>query len=206
MTELTLKLVIIFIPGAIATLIFGKLILHKEWTNFRFVLISVIFGLFSYLFLQLIILLINLFLENEINDLTLWNTLSDVKSIPYKEVLFSSIISIILAFIVSLMENKKWIYKLARLLKISNKYGEENLYSRFLNDPNTDYIYLRDIKNNLTYHGWVKSFSESTDVTEIRLSEVTVYTYSESDHLYDIDEVYLSLNKSEIIIEKAINE
>lgn len=205
MTALTLKLIIIFIPGAIATIIFGKLILHKEWSNFKFILFSVLFGVFSYLILQLIISLFNLCLSRNISDLTLWSTLSDAKAIPYFEVLFSSIISIILAFFISYIENNKWIYNFAKRLKISNKYGDENLYSRFLNDSSTEYIYLRDIKNNLTYYGWVKSFSESSQVTEIRLAEVSVYSYSDSDLFYEIDEVYLSLNKSEIIIEKAIN-
>ena len=48
MSELTIKLIIILIPGAIATLIFGKLILHKEWSSFRFVLYSILFGIVSY--------------------------------------------------------------------------------------------------------------------------------------------------------------
>jgi len=47
MSELTIKLIIILIPGAIATLIFGKLVLHKEWNNFKFVLYSILFGVVS---------------------------------------------------------------------------------------------------------------------------------------------------------------
>ncbi len=203
MTELTLKLIIILIPGAIATIVFGKLILHKEWSNFRFTLYSVLFGIFSYLILQIIIESINLALKCSIPDLSIWKTLTNTKLIPYKEVLYSSIISIILAFIVSLMENKKWIYRFAKTLKVSNKYGGENLFSRFLNESDTEYIYLRDIKNNLTYHGWVKSFSENATLSEIKLAEVSVYSYEESESLYEVDEIYLSLDKANIIIEKA---
>jgi len=203
MSELTIKLIIILIPGAIATLIFGKLILHKEWSSFRFVLYSILFGILSYLFLQLIINGINLCRANKLADLTIWNTLNDASSIPYKEVGFTSIISIIIAFIASLIENRKVINRFAGFFGISGKYGDENLYSMFLNSKNVQYIYLRDIKNQLTYHGWVKSFSENDNVSEIRLCDVAVYNYSDSKFLYEISEVYLSLNKQEIIIELA---
>jgi len=204
MTELTLKLIIILIPGAIATIVFGKLILHKEWTNFKFILFSTLFGIFSYLTLQGFIELINWVFNKGIADLSIWASLTDAKNIPYREVFYSSLVSIVLAFIISFVENRKWINNFAKTLKISNKYGEENLFSRFLNEPDTEYIYLRDIKNNLTYYGWVKSFSENANVSEIRLAEVSVYSYDNSDFFYDIDEVYLSFSKADIKIEKAI--
>lgn len=203
MSELTIKLIIILIPGAISTLIFGKLILHKDWTSFRFILYSILFGIVSYLIIQLGINSINIFLENNIPELTVWKNLNDATSIPYKEVFFASIISIFTAFVASLIENRKVINKTADFFGISGKYGDENLYSMFLNSKNVEFIYLRDIKNQLTYHGWVKSFSENNDISEIRLCDVAVYNYSDSEFLYEIAEVYLSLNKQEIIIELA---
>lgn len=203
MSELTIKLIIILIPGAISTLIFGKLILHKEWTSFRFVLYSILFGIISYLLLQFGINLINLFPSIKLSDLTIWKNLNNTAFIPYKEVGFASIISVITAFIASFIENKKIINKVAGFFGISGKYGDENLYSMFLNSKNVEFIYLRDIKNQLTYHGWVKSFCETENVSEIRLCEVAVYNYSDSEFLYEVGEVYLSLNKQEIIIELA---
>jgi hypothetical protein len=205
MTELTLKLIIILIPGAIATIIFGKLILHKDWTNFQFILFSTLFGMFSYVSLQGGIEIINLFREVAISDLSIWKTLTNTKAIPYGEVFKSSLVAISLAFIISFVENKKWINSIAKITRISNKYGEENLFSRYLNDPETEYVYLRDIKNNLTYHGWVKSFSEDANISEIRLAEVSVYKYENSELLYEIKEIYLSFSKTDIIIEKAID-
>lgn len=203
MSELTIKLIIILIPGAIATLIFGKLILHKEWNSFRFVLYSILFGIVSYLLLQLLINGLNLFLSNKFSELTIWNNLNKASSIPYEEVAPASIISILIAFIASLIENKKIINKVAEYIGVSRKYGDENLYSLFLNSKNIEFIYLRDIKNHLTYHGWVKSFSENDTISEIRLCDVAVYNYGDSEYLYEVQEVYLSLNKQEIIIEMA---
>lgn len=203
MSELTVKLIILLLPGAISTLIFGKLILHKEWDSFKFVLYSILFGAFSFLILQILLNILNLVSDAFIENLSIWNTLTDSQKIPYAEIGYSTGISIILAFVISRVENKKVISKIAKKLGISNKYGDENLFSRFLNSPNTDYVYVRDIKNNLTYHGWVKSFSESENVSEIRLCEVTVYTYVGCELIYEVPEVYLSFSKHDIIIEKA---
>lgn len=201
MSELTIKLIIILIPGAIATLIFGKLILHKEWNSFRFTLYSILFGIISYLILQIIINGINLCECNNLSDLTVWNNLNNPSSIPYQEVITASIVSVFLAFTGAKIENSKVINKVAAFFGISGKFGDENLFSMFLNSKEVEYIYLRDIKNQLTYHGWVKSFSENDNISEIRLSDVAVYNYSDSEFLYEVPEVYLSLNKQEIIIE-----
>jgi len=204
MSELTIKLIIVLIPGAISTLIFGKLILHKTWSNFQFTLFSILFGTVSYLLLQFWYNSRGFLYTKSVSELTIWNNLNDASSIPYKEVGMASFISITLAFIVAKIENDKYINKFAQWLKISQKYGDENLYSMFLNSREIEYIYLRDMKNQLTYHGWVRSFSENDNIAEIRLSDVAVYNYSDSAFLYEVKELYLSLNKQEIIIEQAI--
>ncbi|MEP4780542.1 MAG: hypothetical protein ABJZ18_06185 [Algibacter sp.] len=126
------------------------------------------------------------------SELTIWNNLNNASSIPYKEVGFASIFSIVISFIASLIENRKVINRIAGFFGISAKYGDENLYSMFLNSKDVEFIYLRDIKNQLTYHGWVKSFSETENISEIRLCDVAVYNYSDSELLYEVEEVYLS--------------
>lgn len=203
MSELTIKLIIILLPGAISTLIYGKLILHKEWDNFKFILFSILFGVFSFFLLQIIIDFINLFAFPKIADLSLWNDLTNANKIPYAEIIFSTIISVILSYIVSLVENEKVISRIAKHFGVSNKYGDENLYSKFLTAKEVEYVYVRSIKNELTYYGCVKSFSESDNLSEINLSEVSVYNYKDSEHLYDVSEIYLSFTKQEIIIELA---
>ncbi|MEI6864450.1 hypothetical protein [Flavicella sp.] len=67
------------------------------------------------------------------SELTIWSNLNDASSIPYKEVIFASIISIILAFIATMIENRKVINRVAGFLGISGKFGDENLFSMSLN-------------------------------------------------------------------------
>jgi len=64
--------------------------------------------------------------------------LNNATEIHYREVLYASAFSIFIASLVSIIENKKMINKIAKKLGITNKYGDENLYSRFLNSNNID--------------------------------------------------------------------
>lgn len=208
-SELTLKLIILLIPGAIGTIIMNRLSIRKELNSFQFVVNSIIIGVLSYLFLQLLSGLIQ-FIYNlcyseklEYSLLEIWKSISDKTIIPYKEVLFSSICGIIIAFLGTFIDQNKIVNKLAQKLKVSNKYGDENLYSYFLNADETQVIYLRSPKNNLTYHGYVNAYSETKDLSEIVLSDVSVYRYEDSELLYEVDQVYLSFPKTDIIIEHA---
>lgn len=51
-SELTLKLVLLLVPGAIASMMFEKLTVHKKWTPFQFVTNSILMGGLSYLLAQ----------------------------------------------------------------------------------------------------------------------------------------------------------
>jgi hypothetical protein len=60
---------------------------------------------------------------------------------------------------------------------------------------------VRDIVNNLTFHGIVDSFSENEQISEITLRDVKVYKYEDSSFLYYIPKVFLSRPKNAIFIE-----
>jgi hypothetical protein len=209
-SELTLKLIIILIPGAIATVIIDKLTIHKEWTPFKFVVNSIILGVFSYLVLQLfknfLVFIHNVFSNGRASNyplLTIWNTIGNSSDIPYKEVIYSAICGILVGGFGALFENKRVINKVGKKLNLTNKYGQENLFSYFLNKKETGYVYLRNLKNDITYLGYVKSFCETDTISEIVLADVSVYTCETCTFLYEIDEIYLSFPKTEIIIEQA---
>jgi hypothetical protein len=210
MTELTLKLIIILIPGALGAIIVNRLTIHKEWSPFIYTLNAIIIGLFGYLSLQLAItfwtFLRNLFsstLAYDYKSLDIWSTISDTKMIPYTEVWGASIFGVFLGFLGAFIDYNRIINKVGRGMKISNKYGDENLFSHFLNNKETEIVYVRNIKNNLSYHGYVDSYSENDTVSEIVLSTVTVYNYTDSEYMYEIDKIYLSFSKADIIIELA---
>jgi len=133
----------------------------------------------------------------------------DISELPFVEIGNASIAGIILGLISSAIDHYKVINRLAIWLRISNKYGDINLYSHFLNSLNMDPVYFRDLKSNLTYHGMVELFSENDEIREIVLTNVRVY-YNEGKseeimEIYKLNYVYLSRLKDDILIELPIN-
>jgi len=194
--ELTLKLIILLTPGAIASMIYEKLTIHKKWTSFQFIANSILFGGASYLITQMVLN----WTGNDGGLDNFWKNLS-TKDIPYVAIINSSLFAVIIGLGCSALDYYKLLNRFAKFLHITTKYGDENLYSYFLNAKNVEEIYLRDIANNLTYHGLINSFSETAEFKEIVLSDVKVYNYTTSELAYTVDIVYLSRPKDQIIIE-----
>lgn len=194
--ELTLKLIILLTPGAVASIIFEKLTIHKKWTSFQFVANSILFGGISYLMAQLGF---NICRHDTSFD-NFWLNLPS-KEIPFDAVIKALITSVFIGFICAGLDNYKIINKLGKVFKLTTKYGDENLYSYFLNADNVNEIYFRDVPNNITYHGMINSYSETTEFKEIVLRDVKVYDYTNSEFMYELDKVYLSRPKDDIIIE-----
>lgn len=195
-SELTLKLIIILIPGAIATRIYQKVTIHDKWTSFQFIANSILFGSFSYLITELFI---DLIYKDE-RLFTFWNDLPG-NEIPYDIVLKACGFSVLIGLTVSAIDHYKILNRFAKKIKITNKYGDENLYSYFLNASNVNEIYLRDIENNTTYHGIIESFSETENNCEIVLWDVAVYVDEPHSYDYEVDKVYISRLKSKVVIE-----
>ncbi len=209
-SALTLKLIIILIPGAITTLVLEKLTVKvSELSPFRFIVFSIVFGTTTYSIIQFVILgfthINNLIVDYPIKYhwLNVWNNISNEKNIPYTEVLFASLLSIFVGLGISWFNHHKVLNKIAQKFKVSNKYGDENLYMYFLNSNDIGWVYVRSIKYQLTYFGWVQSFSETKDFKEIVLSNVTVYNYPNSKYLYELRNIYLCIDKCDVIIEQA---
>lgn len=148
-SELTLKLIILLIPGAIASKILEYLTVHKPWSSFKFVLYSILLGALSYFILQLLIDVPVLFhwilcrKTAEYQQLEVWSNLKD-SSVPYREVFYSTLIGACLGIVVTWIDNYKVMIRLARWIGFSTKYGDENLFSYYLNSKETRYVYIRD--------------------------------------------------------------
>ena len=195
-SELTLKLILLLVPGSIACIIYERLTIHKQWTSFKFITNAILFGGISYILAQLVF---NIFtIDNSF--ISFWKNLP-TKEIPYSVILKASIISIFIGLAATGLDHYKIINRFGRWLNLSNKYGDENLYSYFLNAKEVDEVYVRDIENKLTYHGLINSYSENNNIKEIVLIDVVVYDYNTSKKLYELDKIYLSKSNDNLIIE-----
>jgi hypothetical protein len=197
-SELTLKLILILIPGAIASMMFEKLTVHKKWTPFQFVTNSILFGGLSYLLAQLFY---NVFTCNGNSDLnSFWANLP-TKAISPSVIIKGTIASPFIALLFTCMDYYKWINKLGKLLGITNKYGDENLFTFFLNSKDVVEVYIRDIDANICYQGIVDSFSETDEIKEITLYDVKVYGYDDGKLYYEVENLYLAKPKDKLTIE-----
>ncbi|UOY06563.1 hypothetical protein L0P88_21900 [Muricauda sp. SCSIO 64092] len=195
-SELTLKLILLLIPGSIACIIYERLTIHKRWTSFKFITNAILFGGISYLLAQVIF---NICGGDSTFD-SFWENLP-TKEIPFSAILKASLIAIFVGLASTAIDHYKLINRFGKWLRLTNKYGDENLYSYFLNAKDVEEIYVRDIENDLTYHGLIDSFSENEEIKELVLRDVVVYRYKNSEQLYEIDKLYLSKSKESLIIE-----
>jgi hypothetical protein len=195
-SEFTLKLILLLIPGAMASLIFVKLTTHTKWNSFKFIAHSILFGALSYLAAVLIF-------RGDVSLHSFWNNLS-IKEIPYGAIWKAAIVAVFIGFLAAAIDTYKVINKIGRYLKLSNKYGDMSAYSLLLNARNVEEIYFRDFANNLTYHGIIDSFAETETYKELILRGVKVYSLDTADFLYNLDKVYLCREGNQCTIEVPV--
>jgi len=199
-SQFTIKLIIILIPGAIAGIIYEKITIHKKRNSFEFLVMAILFGGVSYLTAQTFF---SIFGIKSIDLSLFWENIYS-NYIPYKAVIFASISSILVALIGAYIDQFKLINRFTRWIGASHKYGDEELYMYFLNHEDIQAIYLRDKTKGLTYHGDVIAFDETDGYKELVLSNVHVYGYDDSQWYYDIDKLYVARSKDDITIEVPI--
>lgn len=206
-SSLTVKLIIILIPGLVAYFIYKRLTSRpNKRSDFMFISISIFLGVLSYLFLQLLDVLccwVGNLSENKhkYESLQVFKSLSET-DIPYKEVIFASIFGIVIAYLLAWMDTKNLINRIGIQLKVTEKESDETLYLNYLSKKEIDVVYIRDAKNNLTYVGKVFSFSERENTKEIVLEDVIVYFYDSNEEAFKSSSLYLTLGEG-MTVEQA---
>ena len=208
MNQLVVTLIVILLPGIVATIVCDEIVVRQaKRDSFYFGVAAIVLGVLSYACLQLIVCAIDILIalgRGPIvwTELSVWGTsVSGNPTVPFGEVMAAVLLSIPIALVTAWGANNKWINKSAQWMRVSEKYGDENLYSYYLNAQEIDWVYVRDRPNNLTYQGRVFSFSENDKIQELVLSDVTVFTYDESKELYAVPTIYLSRESGQFTIE-----
>ncbi|MFH0989500.1 MAG: DUF6338 family protein [bacterium] len=208
LSELSWKLILLFTPGIICTLTIDMLTIHARWSPFDFLIRSFIYGIITYLFLQLLLFtyfgIYSVYHHEQITIayLSIWRLITEQgQTVNIIEITGSSILSIIVGFIASKVMNDKVLIKIGRKLKITSKFGDDDVWSYFLSDDEVHWVWVRCPKDNIVYEGWVQAFSESEKYREIVLRDVKVYANNNSSFLYEIPAAYLSGEPNDLFIE-----
>jgi hypothetical protein len=210
MNGLAISVAIILLPGLMAAVICDKITVHNpRWDYFKYAVYSYLFGVVSYSLLQVgywsIDFINNFCFCEDVSFLPLktWSIITDSEAkVDLKEIALAVFFtSPVVAFLASTLVNRKLITNLASKFGVSNKYGDENLFSFFLNSPGIDWVYIREKHKGFTYLGRIASFSENDKFQEIVLSDVEVYDYETSELLYKLEAIYLSNQIGSFVIE-----
>ncbi|MDD2325008.1 MAG: hypothetical protein PHW63_03215 [Alphaproteobacteria bacterium] len=212
MNELAVSIGVILFPGLIACVICDKIAAHSpRWGTFKYSIYSFIFGVLCYvcveLFLNAMTWISSLFCPLTVASyppLHVWSIVTSQKAdINIQEIAYATIAAFFVSIAATYINNNKFLYKIASYINVTRKYGDENLFYRYLSLNGVDWVYIRDPSTNQTYKGIVASYSENDHIQEIVLADVTVYEYETSVELYSLPSVYLSKPTGTFIIEAA---
>jgi len=212
MNHLVVSMVTILFPGILSAIVADKITVHSKWEPLKFGVYALCLGILSYVTLQTLAYGYNCieYLQKDksvLNNiewytLNIWSIVVDEKpSIVPWEIVVATLLSIPVAFFSSFLINYKIFNKIAKKISITAKYGDENLFSFYLNAKEVDWIYIRDIEANITYQGQVISYSENEKIQEIVLAKVTLFKYEDSEELYSVPSIYITKEMGKFIIE-----
>lgn len=212
-SEFTFRLILLFIPGIIASIIVDCLTIHKERKLYEILLHSLLFGFLCYFAYGILIYCLGLLkslaaLLSQLNYKLEFNFLRSLTDnsirLDLKEIFIVTSLSIPVALLFAFLINYKILYRIAHKLNISKKYGDIDLWSYIMNmkAPESEWVVVRDIENDLMYEGWIQAFSDSSEKNdELFLRDVKVYKNSSGEELYDVPAIYLSRERKSLLIE-----
>ena len=212
LTDLTVRLLLIFLPGIICYLVVDSLTVHRVRQTHEILIFSYIYGFLSYFSYGLLLLaLATRFSANrpwvvlkspKSLDLSVLRWLSDAKvSLDFLEIVCVTVMSLVLAYILSYCDRKKILHTIAQRTGASKKFGEPDVWNFAFNLNNARWCTVRDFNNKLMFQGYIRAFSDVGESAELLLTDVTVYNESTGELCYQADRMYLSRKKDDLTIQ-----
>lgn len=202
MSEFTLYMMLIFLPGIIAYKVFDELTEHREHKVHEVIIFAFLFGCLSYftyyLFVKIVFIITGYSIMFYLPDV-----LKDPSKASYSEIFIASCLAVFVGFGCSAFDNKKLLHKLAYRIHVTRKHGEMDTFTFLLNSTLREdaWIIVRDKEDNLAYYGWVHTYSAGHEKNELFLVDVTVYDNTTGEELMKTQGIYLSKPKEKYIFE-----
>lgn len=194
------KYFVLLIPGIIGILLYHKLNTHKEQHYYLEFIKIITYSIFSFIFSDITFLIIKklfpCFIFSPIN--VIQYIYSTENTIPTPNVIVAIIYAILLACILTKANTENWLFSIANKLKITRRIDNQPVWEHAF-DTN-DIIVLRDYITKNIYYGKVISYSDNSEIREIRFQDVRVFN-EHAEFLYHAEEMYLSRAYNEFSIE-----
>lgn len=204
-SELAFRILVLLTPGSLYMKVFRTLQATKEkkdWEDyFEIIFVSIICYLL-YSLIQSVHFGFNpLIVSFEYNEAISLGILSNlIFEINLKEVFYSTVIGIFIAFISSFLKRMNLLNIIGQVLRVTNRYGSEDLWSRFNCIDKIEWVTVRDYKSGLDYYGYIKYYSDLDERREIIMENVTIF--KDGTHIeYNVDKLYISREFDDLSIE-----
>ena len=215
-SELTLRLILLFFPGIIWFLVVDALAVHRRFTSFRSVLLSYVLGGICYVVYGL-----GHWLLVRINEVTRFGAVfsdgtSFLETLANKDSRLNffeiATVSVLVApavgIAISACWNHKVLHRVANRLRVTYKFADPNVWTFTFTSPDVRWVVVRDLKHGLVYEGWARAFSDVAEKPSLLLRDVRVYANTgpadqdrNAQCLYEVSALFISREWSEIIVE-----
>lgn len=170
---------------------------RKDWEEFSQV---IVFALASYAIYGFI----SSFLGEPVSRITPGNVdafSNHDMEIDWQEILCASAIGVLLGTAAAACYTYKLVSKFGRFIRVTRRYGDEDVWAFLHNTPSIDWVFVRDHRLGLVYYGWIRAFSDSGERRELLLEDVSVYDNASGDLLYESEAIYVSRDYYDMSIE-----
>ncbi len=135
------------------------------------------------------------------NSTNLEAILSQSGEINWSELYTAIVVSVLLAALVAAAYNYKLVTVIGRLLRITRRFGDEDVWEYLHNSPDVEWVYVRDHLQDITYYGRISTFSDRYKQRELVLSDAIAFENDTGARLYDVDGVYVSRDVNTVTLE-----
>jgi hypothetical protein len=209
LTDLTVRLMLIFFPGIVCFFIFDSFTAHRERKAHEILLLSYIYGILSYSIFAIIswpIRGVSLLWQRSGHprawELSVFNWLSDSNAkLDFWEIIAATVIAFALAFVLSLCHRKKLLHAIGQRLKVSSKFAELDVWNFAFNMDDARWCVVRDMGNHIMFQGYIRAFSDVGEAAEVLLTQVSVYDERTGELCYQADRIYLARKKDDLTIQ-----
>ena len=199
------QLIILIIPGFVCRTIISSLCSNefekKNSSEFREFINAIIYSVIIILFAQLIASVIAFIFKIQIKSIV-DQIASSGFAFEWWQYLILAVTTITIALVATVFIENRVFYGIMNFLKLTRNYSNENAWLNFIKSPNGQWIFIRDLQNDLLYSGYVEKYEIETDEKYVILSNVKVYKASNDQELYAVESMLIKCNVDSIIIEK----
>jgi hypothetical protein len=204
LSSFLIRVILLVIPGIIGNLLYRNLRGKTKRSDWEGYLEILEFSFLSYGIYSLVVYVLSKLHSTE-DPLAAFRAFTNENAAIDKPVgraiFFASLISVPVAFAASYVDEYKLIHKFAKLIKVGESFGDEDVWNYFHRSPDVTWVYVRDLKSDVYYYGWIQAWSEPYKERELLLREVEVYKRSTAELLYKTDIVYLSRKRDDLTMD-----